>query len=346
MIPISNIYYMLSYAFTVLQKRDYQSLSVEDFDNIEEMYAAILVKGISSQVKRGLNKGYQSYTEDTSSPRGKLEISDSLKDGSILKRRLTCTHDEFTVDIYMNRVIKATVSRLLGCDISKQRKHALRSLMLYFEDVAPIDIHSIDWHFRFDRNNQTYRMLISICYLFIQGFLQSESEGVTKLASFIDEQSMCRLYEKFILEYYKKEFPELHASASQIPWNIDDDDDFGFLPVMRSDITLTLDNRVLIIDAKYYSHLLQSRYDSSSFHSSNLYQIYTYVKNKQEVVGDEFNVAGMLLYAQTDEGYSLSEQHSIGGNSFKILSLDLNQSFTDISSQLNNIVYEAFLMEG
>ena len=39
---------------------------------------------------------------------------------------------------------------------------------------------------------------------------------------FLDEQRMCRLYEKFILEYYKREFPLLNASASQIPWALDD----------------------------------------------------------------------------------------------------------------------------
>ena len=37
----------------------------------------------------------------------------------------------------------------------------------------------------------------------------------------LDEQRMCRLYEKFILEYYQKEHPEVTASATQIPWQLD-----------------------------------------------------------------------------------------------------------------------------
>ena len=40
------------------------------------------------------------------------------------------------------------------------------------------------------------------------------------------------------------------------------------------------------------------QYDSRSLHSSNLYQIFTYV-NKD--VGNTGNVAGMLLYAKTEE---------------------------------------------
>ena len=77
------------------------------------------------------------------------------------------------------------------------------------------------------------------------------------MMDFLDEQRMHRLYEKFILEYYRKEHPELTANASQIPWQLDDDMD-EMLPIMQSDIMLSKGNRVLIIDAKYYSHTTQA----------------------------------------------------------------------------------------
>ena len=57
---------------------------------------------------------------------------------------------------------------------------------------------------RFQRNNQTYRMLVSICQLIIEGMLITTDAGDYRLASFVDEQRMCRLYEKFILEYYTR----------------------------------------------------------------------------------------------------------------------------------------------
>ena len=60
-------------------------------------------------------------------------------------------------------------------------------------------------------------MLISICYLIHQGVIQTESNGNKQLMTFEDEQQMARLYEKFILEYYKKEFPKLTVTASHIP---------------------------------------------------------------------------------------------------------------------------------
>ena len=56
MIRIQNIYYMLAYAFQVLNEQGYKNIATEEFDNTAELCAAILARGISTQVKRGLGK--------------------------------------------------------------------------------------------------------------------------------------------------------------------------------------------------------------------------------------------------------------------------------------------------
>ena len=63
MIPTRNIYYMLAYAFQSLQAREYAACGSEAFDNTAGLLAAILAKGVSQQVKRGLQHGYISQTE-------------------------------------------------------------------------------------------------------------------------------------------------------------------------------------------------------------------------------------------------------------------------------------------
>ena len=50
---------------------------------------------------------------------------------------------------------------------------------------------------------------------------------------------------------------------------------------MRTDIMLCQGNNILIIDAKYYSHMTQQQYGTNTWHANNLYQIFTYVKNKE-----------------------------------------------------------------
>ena len=331
MIKIQNIYYMLAYAFQILREQGYASCGTEDFENTADLLSAILVKGVSIQIKRGLGRTYIEQTEPLSCLRGKIDVTESIKQQTLIKQQLVCTYDEFSENTYMNRILKTSMELLLRYDVPKTRKKELRNLLLYFKDVSTLDIHMIDWNFRFNRYNQSYQMLMSVCYLLIKGLLQTTADGTVKLMQFIDEQRMCRLYEKFILEYYRKHYPQIKTAASQISWATDN---FVMLPTMQSDIMLSYEDKTLIIDAKYYSHTTQVQYDVNTLHSNNLYQIFTYVKNKA-VAGGE--VSGMLLYARTDEEVQPDNDYIMSGNKISVKTLDLNCDFSIISAQLNTI---------
>jgi len=341
---IRNLYYMLAYAFSVLNKSEYRALATEDFDNAAELCAAILERGVSLQLKRGLGQEYVNRTEVLSSLRGKIEVTESVKSQAILRRQLVCSYDEFSVDTTMNRVVKATVALLVRSDITRARKKSLKKLMVFFADVRDIALHTVDWNMRYDRNNRTYRMLMAVCWLVAKGLLQTQSDGSVRMMDFFDEQRMSRLYEKFILEYYRKEHPHLHASASFIDWALDDGASDG-LPAMRSDITLSARGRVLIIDAKYYASTMQSNFDKRTVHSGNLYQIFAYVKNKQiafDRAGEGTEVSGMLLYAATDEDVQPDTTYRMSGNRISATTLDLDRPFEEIRAQLDGIVEEYF----
>ena len=337
MIPVKNVYYMLAYAFQVLNEDGYKNVATEQFNNVAELCAAILTKGVSLQLKRGLGRGYISETETLSGIKGKIDITESIKTQTMLRRQLVCSHDDFSVNTYMNRIIKTTLMHLLHADIDKSRKKEIRKLLVFFDDVQVLDIHTINWNQQYSKNNQTYRMLISICYLVLKGLLQTTSDGTTKMMQFIDEQRMCRLYEKFILEYYRKEHTELTANASQIPWQLDDEFS-DMLPVMQTDIMLSKGSNILIIDAKYYGHTTQTQYDKHTIHSNNMYQIFTYVKNKEyELKDEDHTVSGMLLYAKTDEEIQPDQTYKMSGNTISVKTLDLNLEFDEIRKQLDEI---------
>ena len=333
---------MLSYAFQILNEQGYKSIETEQFDNVAELCTEILCRGVSVQLKRGLGREYIEETEPLYSVRGKIDISESIKTRSLLKKQLVCTYDEFSVNTYLNQIIKTTMLLLVRADISKPRKKELKRLLIYFGDVDVLDVHNINWKVQYNRNNQTYRMLISICYLVIKGLLQSNQDGTTRIMDFLDEQKMYRLYEKFILEYYKKEHKELNVNASQIDWQLDDENR-DMLPIMQTDIMISKGNKVLIIDAKYYSHSLQNQHDNSSIISGNLYQIFTYVKNKEaELANTDHEVSGMLLYAKTDEEIYPDNEYKMSGNKISVKTLDLNKEFSEIANQLDNIVANCF----
>ena len=344
-ILINNIYHMLSYTFQALNQETYEDVAVESFDEMYNLLAAILSKGIGLQLKQGLYREYISRQEELSVMRGKINMPGTIKNRLAHKRVLTCDFDELSENNLLNQILKTTVTLLLrNGKVQAKYKDDLKKKMLYFSNVEIIEPTGIKWSsIRFQRNNQTYRMLVSICQLIIEGMLITTDSGDYRLASFVDEQRMCRLYEKFILEYYSRHYPELSVSASQIPWSLDDG--IGtMLPVMQSDIMLTRGNEVLIIDAKYYTHTTQAQYDVHTLHSGNLYQIFTYVKNKAAEFGNEpHQVSGMLLYAATDEAIQPDNRYRMSGNQISVKTLDLNKNFSEISAQLNRIVEDHFL---
>lgn len=341
---IKNIYYILSYAFTSLNQGGYENVAAEEFDNLHNLFAAILARGIGRQLKQGIYREYLNRKEDVAVVRGKIDMPGTIQNRLAKKRVLACEYDELSENNLLNQILKTTVMLLLRhAKVDAEYKTDLKKEMLFFSNVDTIDPASVHWaSIRFQRNNNTYRMLISLCQLVLEGMLMTTDDGEYKLATFIDEQRMSRLYEKFILEYYAKECPQVKAIAAQIPWALDDG--IGtMLPVMQSDIMLSHGSRVLIIDAKYYTHTTQTQYNVHTLHSNNLYQIFTYVKNKDIEFGESpHTVSGMLLYAQTDEALQPDHVYQMSGNQISVKTLDLNRDFSEIAAQLNAIVDEHF----
>lgn len=340
---IQNIYYMLAYAFQVLHEKGYKDVAAEDFESGAELLAAILCRGVSAQIKRGLGRQYITQEETPPTPRGKIDVNNSLKTLSIQKKQLVCAYDEFSIDAYPNRIIKTTMSLLLRSNISGARKKELRKLLAFFDGVSVLDIYTINWNLSYDRNNQAYRMIIAVCQLILNGLIQTECGGNVGLKEYLDDQAMSRLYEKFILGYYQKEHPELRAYAPQIKWAVTDGVDIQ-LPTMQTDIVLSdrSAKRTLIIDAKYYSHNMQMKapFTTQTIHSANLYQIFAYVKNWPATPGE--SVAGMLLYAGTDDEIQPNNDYQISGNAISVKTLDLDCNFSLISAQLDAIAERYF----
>lgn len=333
---------MLSYAFTTLHISDFENVELEQFDHIHNMFASILSKGIAQQIKHGLHREYRGVVEDISGLRGKLCMKESIRNKLAHKQLLTCEYDELSEDTILNRILKTTAVLLIRHgEVAEEYKNSLKKSVMYFSQVDTVDFNGIRWSdIRFQRNNKTYRMLIGICRLIIEGMLQTTEQGEYKIASFIDEQRMCRLYERFILEYYVREHPELEVSSSQIKWALDDGVAV-MLPAMQSDIMLSYREKLLIIDAKYYSHTMQTQYDTHTIHSNNLYQIFTYVKNKSaQQEGKQCVVSGLLLYAGTDESVQPDCSYSMSGNRIGVKTLNLNCEFSEIAMQLDRIVEE------
>lgn len=335
-ILIKNIYYMLTYAFKELRLNNYEQIAGEDFENIHELFAEILCKGIAHLLKQGLHREYITIRESLPYLKGKLDIERTIKEKMAQHTNLACEHDELSENNLFNQIIKASAMLLLHHpDVNKQQKHSLKRLMLFFEGVDDIPTSAIPWNrLRYDRNSRSYQMLHGLCFFLLQNKLLTTEDGCTKMAQFSDDH-MNLLFQRFVMEYYRRHHPEYRACAKQIKWNLEPMDSVSanMLPIMQTDITLSLGERTLIIDTKYYSKTLQENFGKSTLHSNNMYQIHTYVTS--EDVGHIGKVDGMLLYAMTSETVQpdFTQRHR-DGNVFMARTLNLNQDFEHIKLQL------------
>lgn len=330
---------MLSYAFQQLKQNNYDKIDGEDFNEIYDLFAEILFRGISFQLKQGLHNEYISIHDTLPTLKGKMDLRGTINNLMQKKQKIDCDFDELSENNIFNQILKTTVSFLLSIPgVNPSRKSKLRKLILFFGNVDNIDITVVKWTtLRFDRNCQTYQMLLYICYFIMDGQTLTTESGKYKLKGFTDEH-MCKLFEKFVLEYYKKHHPELHAQASQIAWNIDAEySSTNALPIMQTDIIMSTRERTLVIDTKYYSRTMQERFGKTTLHSNNIYQIQSYVMNHDR--SHNGNVDGMLLYAKTDEAIVPDGQIKLNdGNIISFRTLDLSSDFDSIKKQLDGFV--------
>ena len=338
-ILIHNIYYMLAYAFQELRQNNYAEIEGEKFDDIYDLFAEILARGIAYQLKQGLYREYVARNESMQTVRGKICINGTIANRMRNNNQISCDFDELSEDNIYNQILVTTAMILIRhSDVKKEKKAKLKQLLLFFQNVQVIDIHTIRWNMlRFDRNNRNYRMLLYICYFIICEWLMTTEEGKYKMREFSDEH-MNRLFEKFVLEYYKRHHPELKPCAAQIDWNIEKEQSTeNILPIMQTDILLSSGERTLIIDTKYYGRSMQKQFDKHTIHSQNLYQIHTYVTEYDE--DHKGNVDGMLLYAKTQEEIVPDGQlkHK-DGNTIYFRTLDLNTDFDSIKERLDSFI--------
>lgn len=336
---VGNVYVMMAYAFRSIHHREVSLRGEIEFEHLHELLAHLIGFETSRQVRRGLHKQYVSHEEVLTTVRGKVDVSGSVTRNAVSKGRLACVFDEFSEDTPHNRAVKAALSTLIQHgSVSHERKRFLKRLQSHFTGVAEIPLRMIDWaSLTYYRTNSSYRTLLQYCQFLAEGLLPSDESGEA-LAAWATDDSLNDLFERFVREYFAVHYPQLNSRASNIVWAVDDELELpSQLPAMRTDITLSDGKRTLIIDTKFYSNPLQmGRWGKASLHSGNLYQLFTYVKNADTMMGG--SVSGLLLYARTTAQEHPDLDTYIQGSHIQATTIDLTQPWPQVRQTLDAIL--------
>ncbi|MGA2298730.1 MAG: hypothetical protein ABSG15_14380, partial [FCB group bacterium] len=334
----------LCYSWNKLEEAEQVDLESKDFTELIDLFALVLKNGINHLLKKGFDRNYILYSEDTKRLKGKIDFGVTIKRNLLKKARLQCNFDEISFNVLHNQIIKSTVRNLLLLDgLEKDIKGGLREVYLNLNEVQLIKIEKK--HFRLvqlNANNYFYDFLLKICELIFDNSFIEEHSGKYKFKDFIrDDRQMAYLFEDFIRNFYKIELPKYCKNAKTYRENIDwaakaTEDSLDILPKMQTDISIELEENKIIIETKYTGDTFQRFYDKESIRNAHINQLFAYLTNIEKKGGCNIDCDGILLYPQTDK--VLNHNYVFSSHKVNIRTINLNQNWKKIHDDLIELV--------
>jgi 5-methylcytosine-specific restriction enzyme subunit McrC len=341
-IPVRNIYYLLCYAWRRLEERDAVDVDELESTDLVNLFARVLRRGLDHLVRRGLAREYVPHEEATGRLRGRIDFARTTRGMLLQRAQAWCVYDELTHDIALNRILKATARRLVGLDgIDSQLREALHAHVERLHDVGDAQLSSQDFdRVRLHRNTASYGLLLSVCRFLHEHLLPEAGSSARPFSDFLrDEKQMHRLFEEFVREFYRAEQTSYTVGADSFGW-------FGLtgdlasrsmIPGLRTDIVLRSDERVIVIDTKYYQRALVENFKKEIVRPSHLNQLFAYVANitrREERPASE--VQGILLYPAVAAKIDVDVE--LHGHRMRMQTVDLGAEWTEIHGRLLELV--------
>lgn len=339
-IPIENIYYLLCYAWDKLDEKDQVKVAVDDRTELLDLFAKILINGTRRLLKQGVEKSYVDETIELAGIKGKLEMSPTLKSGLYLKQHTICSIDNFSGNILSNQILISTLYRLIRTrDLDPLLKKQLKSLLWMLPGIQTIELNNrVFSQVRLHRNNRFYVFLMRVCRIIYENTLPTETPGDWLFKDFLrDERQMNRLFEAFLFNFYKREFPKWIVRKEYISWQFlaPIESHYDALPRMETDITIENEYGKIILDAKYYQQTLITKYDKAKIHSNNLYQLFSYLMNQHSPNKSSYQTRGILVYPTIENEVDLDYWYD--GHRIQIKTVNLKMNWRLIEKRLKEI---------
>ena len=160
-----------------------------------ELLIRLFADRLLAAVRRGMPRRYVTHEEDLALLRGRLDVKRQFTHLVVRPDRLACRYDELSEDTPLNRVLKATVTRLAGRARSAANFRRLAELTARFEFVRDSS-NPLREPVRLDRTNATFHELYRLARLFLSGDWQSTAGG--RSTGFALLFPMNELFEAFI----------------------------------------------------------------------------------------------------------------------------------------------------
>jgi 5-methylcytosine-specific restriction enzyme subunit McrC len=340
-IPIRNVYYLLSYAWDLLEEARELAVGIEDIPRVEDLLSRLLVNGTQRLLRRGIDQGYIPQSEVLATIRGRIDFETSTRRLLLEHGKVQCNFEEFLPDLLHNRILKETLKALGSYpELGVPQRTEIHTVLRRMEGISPIRLRKAHFaQIRLHRNNAHYRLLMHLCELVHDNLLVNEETGERFFRDFLrDKRQMAKLFEKFVARFYAKELdPGAWSVRSQEQIHWDCLTPISLLPDMNADAVLRGDGRTVIVECKFYQNTLQTSLWSQhpKIRSTHLYQLMTYIRNLA-LAQPEQAVEGLLVYPAVE--VDLLEELSLSGYRVRVCTIDLSRTWDEVADRMHHIL--------
>ncbi len=172
-----------------------------------EVFIAEFLAAAQHVVKRGLRRDYISEQSNLFALRGKLLVSQQLRQNLQRPDRFYTDHDEFSPNRPENRLLHAALRKVLGATVSQLNQRLARELAFVFADVPPsTHVREDLQRVRFDRGMSHYADAIAWARLILQEESPLTGAGANDAPSLLFP--MEALFEAFVAKHLAEQLQQ------------------------------------------------------------------------------------------------------------------------------------------
>lgn len=255
-------------------------LDVKRLD-IFEVFIRLYIREAMELAKRGLRSSYVTQEENLALFKGKLLLSEHIRHNAAHAERFYVAYDEFHPNIAVNRIVKATLEKLLRKTRHASTSREIVRLLGMFEGVKASTSYEADFaQIHLDRTTRRYESLINWARVFLLNKSFTPFAGASSARALLFP--METVYEAYVYRCVRRVFGAAGWKAAaqgrgESMYLVRDEKAKKNRFKLKPDIIIEKDGRRIVLDTKW-KNLTTNQKEKYGISQSDMYQMYAYSK--------------------------------------------------------------------
>ena len=237
-----------------------------------EIFISMFLEELAKLVQKGIKSDYVQKEENLKFLKGKLKISEQIKQNSVHKERFFVEYEQFCSDRVENRLIKTTLEYLYKKSKSNKNQQRIREFLFVFDEIKVS--HNIKTDFekiKLNRQMKDYEQVLLWCKTFLLENSFSPYKGNDIAFALLFDMNL--LFESYVYDYLKKSGKFENIKNQDKKHHLAYEDEKGKF-ALKPDIVI--DDGKIIVDTKW--KILSESKSNQGISQSDMYQLYAYGK--------------------------------------------------------------------